>query len=93
MSAADPNHPSRKHDVTRPEIMVTPSSEVPTGYAGQPRRRDRRALARHQLRHYEVSGSVGGGDYASECACGSYFTAPTSDLLREVTAVHYERAA
>ena len=44
--APDPNHPSRKHDIARAEISLTPSSDVQGPVLGQPRRRDRRAALR-----------------------------------------------
>ena len=43
--SSDPTHPSRKHDVARPEVSVTQSAEVQGTVPGQPRRRDRRAAA------------------------------------------------
>ena len=49
--------------------------------------------AASQVAHFEVAGTAGGGDYSSECACGTVYSAPTSELLSQVADPHYGRAA
>lgn len=40
---ANPDHPSRKHDLEHERtVVITPSSEIQQGSPGLPRRRDRR---------------------------------------------------
>lgn len=39
--------------------------------------------------HYEVSGSVGGEDYSSECICGTFLSALTAELLAPMRVQHY----